>query len=220
MCIRATNTWRAIWLSRWIASPAMPRRRRRWPTARAHDPASARVTTLGEEKRVNAFLRLQNPGDRRAAAREVPGDRRRAGRARGVRETARAAQQLVVSCARARVLDDGFELRVEGHGLDRAHVRAAGVAGRHQADEGLGGGAGQADTPGRRTRARRDAAMPSATCASARARVRAWMPGPSTCARSRCANSLCRIRRARHAARHPRRGGCCRRNCSCIGSSG
>ena len=30
-------------------------------TARAHDPAHARVTTLGEEKRVNAFLRLQNP---------------------------------------------------------------------------------------------------------------------------------------------------------------
>ena len=29
--------------------------------ARAHDPASARVTTLGEEKRVNAFLRLSNP---------------------------------------------------------------------------------------------------------------------------------------------------------------
>jgi hydroxyacylglutathione hydrolase len=29
--------------------------------ARTHDPASARVTTLGEEKRVNAFLRLQNP---------------------------------------------------------------------------------------------------------------------------------------------------------------
>ncbi|HEV7606750.1 MAG TPA: hydroxyacylglutathione hydrolase [Steroidobacteraceae bacterium] len=30
-------------------------------TAGVHDPASARVTTLGEEKRVNAFLRLQNP---------------------------------------------------------------------------------------------------------------------------------------------------------------
>ncbi len=29
--------------------------------ARAHDPAQARVTTLGEEKRVNAFLRLTNP---------------------------------------------------------------------------------------------------------------------------------------------------------------
>src|SRR5262249_14053396 len=29
--------------------------------ARAHDPAAARITTLGEEKRVNAFLRLQNP---------------------------------------------------------------------------------------------------------------------------------------------------------------
>jgi hydroxyacylglutathione hydrolase len=29
--------------------------------ARAHDPVSARVTTLAEEKRVNAFLRLQNP---------------------------------------------------------------------------------------------------------------------------------------------------------------
>lgn len=30
-------------------------------SARAQDPADARVTTLGEEKRVNAFLRLQNP---------------------------------------------------------------------------------------------------------------------------------------------------------------
>lgn len=30
-------------------------------TARAQEPASARITTLGEEKRVNAFLRLQNP---------------------------------------------------------------------------------------------------------------------------------------------------------------
>jgi hydroxyacylglutathione hydrolase len=29
--------------------------------ARAQEPASARTTTLGEEKRVNAFLRLQNP---------------------------------------------------------------------------------------------------------------------------------------------------------------
>src|SRR5678816_2943058 len=29
--------------------------------ARAHDPAAARVTTLGEEKRVNSFFRLQNP---------------------------------------------------------------------------------------------------------------------------------------------------------------
>lgn len=29
--------------------------------ARAHEPAAARITTLGEEKRVNAFLRLQNP---------------------------------------------------------------------------------------------------------------------------------------------------------------
>ena len=30
-------------------------------SARAHDPANARVTTMAEEKRVNAFLRLQNP---------------------------------------------------------------------------------------------------------------------------------------------------------------
>jgi hydroxyacylglutathione hydrolase len=29
--------------------------------ARASDPESARITTLGEEKRVNAFFRLQNP---------------------------------------------------------------------------------------------------------------------------------------------------------------
>jgi hydroxyacylglutathione hydrolase len=30
-------------------------------SAKDQDPANARVTTLGEEKRVNAFLRLQNP---------------------------------------------------------------------------------------------------------------------------------------------------------------
>jgi hydroxyacylglutathione hydrolase len=30
--------------------------------ARAQQPADARVTTLGEEKRINVFLRLQNPG--------------------------------------------------------------------------------------------------------------------------------------------------------------
>jgi hydroxyacylglutathione hydrolase len=29
--------------------------------AKSQDPVTARVTTLGEEKRVNAFLRLQNP---------------------------------------------------------------------------------------------------------------------------------------------------------------
>jgi hydroxyacylglutathione hydrolase len=29
--------------------------------AKSHEPAAARVTTLGEEKRVNAFFRLQNP---------------------------------------------------------------------------------------------------------------------------------------------------------------
>lgn len=29
--------------------------------ARAHEPSTARVTTLGEEKRVNTFLRLSNP---------------------------------------------------------------------------------------------------------------------------------------------------------------
>lgn len=29
--------------------------------ARAHDPAGARITTMGEEKRINAFLRLSNP---------------------------------------------------------------------------------------------------------------------------------------------------------------
>jgi hydroxyacylglutathione hydrolase len=29
--------------------------------ARAHEPTAARVTTLGEEKRVNTFFRLQNP---------------------------------------------------------------------------------------------------------------------------------------------------------------
>src|SRR5205807_1140943 len=34
----------------------------RWlEEARRHDPAAARVTTLGEEKRINTFFRLQNP---------------------------------------------------------------------------------------------------------------------------------------------------------------
>jgi hydroxyacylglutathione hydrolase len=31
------------------------------PGARSHDPAAAVVTTLGEEKRINAFFRLQSP---------------------------------------------------------------------------------------------------------------------------------------------------------------
>jgi hydroxyacylglutathione hydrolase len=30
-------------------------------SARAHDPGHVRVTTMAEEKRVNAFLRLSNP---------------------------------------------------------------------------------------------------------------------------------------------------------------
>jgi hydroxyacylglutathione hydrolase len=30
-------------------------------SARAHEPGDARVTTLADEKRVNAFLRLANP---------------------------------------------------------------------------------------------------------------------------------------------------------------
>jgi len=34
---------------------------KRLESAKTHDGAMARVTTLGEEKRVNAFLRLQNP---------------------------------------------------------------------------------------------------------------------------------------------------------------
>jgi hydroxyacylglutathione hydrolase len=31
------------------------------PAARGHEPAAARVTTLGEEQRINTFFRLQNP---------------------------------------------------------------------------------------------------------------------------------------------------------------
>jgi hydroxyacylglutathione hydrolase len=34
---------------------------RAFTAASSHEPAAARITTLGEEKRVNAFLRLQNP---------------------------------------------------------------------------------------------------------------------------------------------------------------
>ncbi len=60
-CIPGMSTWRAIWRSRWIASREIPKRPRRSRCAKDQDPANARVTTLGEEKRVNAFLRLQNP---------------------------------------------------------------------------------------------------------------------------------------------------------------
>ena len=67
------------------------------PMARAHEPADARVTTLGEEKRVNAFLRLQNPEIIARLRERFPGDRREARRAHRVREAARAAQQLVAS---------------------------------------------------------------------------------------------------------------------------
>jgi len=41
--------------------PGNPDAAKAHATARAQDPASARITTLAEEKRVNAFLRLQNP---------------------------------------------------------------------------------------------------------------------------------------------------------------
>src|SRR6187399_743100 len=41
--------------------PGNPDAARALASARAHDPADARVTTLGEEKRLNAFLRLSNP---------------------------------------------------------------------------------------------------------------------------------------------------------------
>jgi hydroxyacylglutathione hydrolase len=44
-------------------------------TARVHDPAAATVTTLGEEKRINTFFRLQNPevvARLRAACPELP----------------------------------------------------------------------------------------------------------------------------------------------------
>ena len=55
------NTWRATWRSRWIASPGNADAARSLARRAAHDPAAARITTLGEEKRINAFLRLSNP---------------------------------------------------------------------------------------------------------------------------------------------------------------
>ena len=41
--------------------PGNPDAARALASARAHEPIAARVTTLGEEKRLNAFLRLSNP---------------------------------------------------------------------------------------------------------------------------------------------------------------
>jgi hydroxyacylglutathione hydrolase len=41
--------------------PGNPDAARLLGQARGHDPATAPVTTLGEEKRINAFFRLQNP---------------------------------------------------------------------------------------------------------------------------------------------------------------
>jgi hydroxyacylglutathione hydrolase len=41
--------------------PGNPDATRLLEQARGHDPATAPVTTLGEEKRINAFFRLQNP---------------------------------------------------------------------------------------------------------------------------------------------------------------
>jgi hydroxyacylglutathione hydrolase len=41
-------------------------------SARAHEPTDARVTTWPTEKRVNAFLRLQNPKSSRSCVRDFP----------------------------------------------------------------------------------------------------------------------------------------------------
>jgi hydroxyacylglutathione hydrolase len=41
--------------------PGNPDAQRLLEAARHHDPAAATVTTLGEEKRINTFFRLQNP---------------------------------------------------------------------------------------------------------------------------------------------------------------
>ena len=56
------------------------------------EPAAARITTLGEEKRVNTFLRLQNPEIIARLREKFPEIGETARRAHRVREAARAAQ--------------------------------------------------------------------------------------------------------------------------------
>ena len=60
-CTRGTNTWRATWPSRWIASQATRMPRDRWPR-RGHTIRRRRASPRWvKRKRINAFLRLSNP---------------------------------------------------------------------------------------------------------------------------------------------------------------
>ncbi len=56
-----TSTWRAILSSRSIASPATRTRHASSSRPAGTTRRPAAVTTLGEEKRINTFFRLQNP---------------------------------------------------------------------------------------------------------------------------------------------------------------
>ena len=76
---RATSTWRATSSSRSTASRPTRSAASCSAAARGHEPATAPVTTLAQEKRVNTFLRLQSP-EVIARLREKFPDMRRAAR--------------------------------------------------------------------------------------------------------------------------------------------
>ncbi len=166
----------------------MPMRRARWPGARAHDPAHARVTTLGEEKRVNAFLRLQNPEIIARLRETISRDRRTAGCAHRVREAARAAQPLVASPrvrARAMMASSSGSIGMRRNaptlvppvlpvGTRPMNVPAAAPLRRNAWPKNS-----------RKSRARH-AQHNIRQCTRTCSRVDAW---PSTCARSRCRNA-------------------------------
>jgi hypothetical protein len=67
------------------------------PEVVGHDPATGRVTTMAEEKKVNTFLRLAQPERDRGAARGLPRPAREPGSEDGVRQVARTAQLLVTA---------------------------------------------------------------------------------------------------------------------------
>ena len=90
-----TSTSRATWSSRSIASPGMRDAQALLARARNDEPASAVVTTLAEEKRVNTFFRLQNPAVIARLREAFPDIGEQPGCAHGVREAAGAAQPLV-----------------------------------------------------------------------------------------------------------------------------
>ena len=100
------------------------------PRVSGQDPATARVTTLAEEKRINTFLRLTQPERDREAARGVSRSARATRREDGVRQAQGAAQPLVAgaSARPARHADPSGEREGQGvgeRGRDHADVPAA-----------------------------------------------------------------------------------------------